>query len=112
MADDEHQQQAQQQPNTEQPEEVQLPPQGPTPEGPGGLGKNGEPPFLQQQAPSYETIPGIIPNCAYATNPDYDNFQEAGQAHESLRCQGKKNGKKLRPSGAPPRIPGSGLQQI
>ena len=82
MADDEQQQpgvrqqqQAKQQPVIEQPDEVQLPPQGPPPEGPGGLGGNGELPFIQQQAPSHATLICIIPNCAYATNPDYDRFQ-------------------------------------
>ena len=87
MADDEQQQpgigqqqQAQQQPGIKQPDEVQLPPQGPTPEGLGGNGGNGEPPFIQQQAPSHATHPCIIPKCAYATNPDYYHFQEAEQA--------------------------------
>ena len=87
MADDKQQQpgvrqqqQAKQQPVIEQPDEVQLPPQGPPPEGPGELGKSREPPFVQQQAPSYATLPCIIPNCAYATSPDYYPFQKAGQA--------------------------------
>ena len=34
------------------------------PEGPGGLGGNGEPPFIQHQAPSHATLPSILPNCA------------------------------------------------